>query len=307
MFAAVVAALLFALAASEARSAPADRGFGLPSFVAATEPAWSPDGRKIAFIEQRSSEGTLYVINASGSGARSVIAREFDAGWPSWSPDGRRIAFDHSTATATDTSLSDLYIVSADGSGLRKVLSGGSQPAWGPGGKRIAFARPGRLGNDRIQTVSPNGSAVRLVAESRNECESYIEPTWSPDGEFVAFAATGAGGECGFSVFIGATRGFGARVRAIVRDWVEEPAWSPDGKKLALVKYPPVPRTPYYTVAIFDLRTRHVRSLRAGWHPRWSPDGRRLVFVRGNPFGPKPTSQIYVMDADGSNLRQLTR
>ena len=73
------------------------------------------------------------------------------------------------------------------------------------------------------------------------------------------------------------------------------------------MKYPPVPRNPYYTVAIFDLRTRHLRSLRAGWHPRWSPDGRSLVFVRGNPFGPKPPSQIFVMEADGSSLRRLTR
>ena len=93
----------------------------------------------------------------------------------------------------------------------------------------------------------------------------------------------------------------------IVRDWLEEPAWSPDGKKLALVKYRAVRRNAYGTVAILDLRTRRVRSLRAGRHPRWSPDGRRLVFVRGNPFGPKPTSQLYVMDADGSNLRPLTR
>lgn len=99
----------------------------------------------------------------------------------------------------------------------------------------------------------------------------------------------------------------GAKVRVFASGWFEQPDWSPDGKKLALVKYPPVPRNPYYTVAVFDVRTRHVRSLRAGWHPRRSPDGRRLVFVRGNPFGPKPTSQIYVVHANGSKLRRLAR
>ena len=51
--------------------------------------------------------------------------------------------------------------------------------------------------------VSPEGSGIRVVADSHDACESYVEPTWSPDGERVAFWATGAGGECGFNNFIG--------------------------------------------------------------------------------------------------------
>jgi TolB protein len=268
----------------------------------ATEPTWSPDGRKVAFIGgQPGDPGRLYVMNADGTHVRPLTKRGFDAGWPSWSPDGRRIALDHSSPSGRS-----IYLVNVDGRGLRRVVSAGAEPAWGPGGTRIAFSRAGRLGQGLVHTISPGGRGLRLLADSRDECEVYIQPTWSPDGEHVAFAATGAGGECGFKVFIGAVRAPGAKVRVLANGWFEQPDWSPDGKKLALVKYPPVPRDPYYTVAIFDLRTRHVRSLRAGWHPRWSPDGRRLVFVRGNPFGPKPTSQIYVMDADGSNLRRLT-
>jgi Tol biopolymer transport system component len=187
------------------------------------------------------------------------------------------------------------------------VVAAGAEPAWGPGGRRIAFSRRARLGNDRIHTVSPDGSAVRLVAESHNECVSFIQPSWSPDGEFVAFAATSAGGECGSSVFIGTSRGFGARFKVIVRDWFEQPAWLPDGTKLAVVRNPLVDLEPTLRVGVLDLRTRKTTYLRAGWHASWSPDGKRLVFVRGNPFWPKPRSQLHMMDADGSHLRQLTR
>lgn len=301
-----VAALFFGVAGSEVTRAAANPAGPLGSFAVATDPAWSPDGRKIAFVDQSASRGTLYVMNADGSGVRRVVRRGFDAGWPSWSPDGRSIAFDHSTATESGAT-SAIYIVDLDGGGLREVVANGSQPAWGPGGKRIAFARPGPLWNERIHTVSPDGSRVRLVADSHDDCEIFVEPTWSPDGEVVAFSATGAGGECGFSVFIGASRGFGARVRVLARGWFEQPAWSPDGRQIAVVRSPTAGGSPDYTVGILDLRARRTRYLRPGWHPRWSPDGRRLVFVRGNPFGPRPRSRLYVMDADGSNLRPLTR
>ena len=241
-------------------------------------------------------------MNADGSGIRQVTETGFGAGWPSWSPDGRTIAFVHEVSTATG-GYRAIYVVQADGSRLRRIVSHASYPAWGPGGTRIAYSDD----NGRILTISPDGAGIRLVAESRDECEIYIEPTWSPDGERVAFTATGAGGECGFDAFIGVSRGFGAKVRVLAGGWFEQPDWSPDGRRIALVKYPPAGGNPYYTVGIFYLAPP-VGSLflRPGWHPRWSPDGNRLVFVRGNPFGPKPTSRISVMSADGSNLRELT-
>ena len=63
---------------------------------AATAPAWSPDGQKIAFVEQRAAGRSIpdvYVMNADGSGQRR-LARNAARGWASaWSPDGRKIAF----------------------------------------------------------------------------------------------------------------------------------------------------------------------------------------------------------------------
>ncbi|MFN2468842.1 MAG: LpqB family beta-propeller domain-containing protein [Gaiellaceae bacterium] len=273
---------------------------GTPTFAVAADPAWSPDGSKLAFVDRRGLLGTLYVMNADGSGKRRVIPGWFDAAWPSWSPDGRRIAFQHARGAGR---AGGIYVVGVDGRGLRFVVTG-RQPAWSPGGKLIAFVATGRLGNDMISVVSPESKGVREIANSRDECEGYIEPAWSPDGEVVAFAATGEGGQCGFRVYIGSTRGSGGVGRVLAAGgWWEAPDWSPDGKLIALVDYSHNGR---YKVGVFDRRTRRVRYLRDGWRPRWSPDGRRLAVVRGIAFDPKAPSRICVMNADGTDLRLLT-
>ena len=281
------------LAAAFVASTPAS----LPHFVVADEPAWSRDGRWIAFVAAdnaaASAPRSLYVMHVDGSGVRRVTPPGFAARWPSWSPDGRRIAFEHAP---------DVYVIGADGSRLRRIVSGASEPAWGPGGTRIAVAKATPKDYDQIHLVAPDGSGEAVIADSHDRCETYIEPTWSPDGVRVAFLATGAGGECGFNNFIGVTRGEGQRHHVLAAGWFDEPDWSPDGRSLALVSYPP--DGPYVTtVSTFDLRRRRLRHLYSGWHPRWSPDGRQLVFVRGD----EKHSRLWVVDADGSRPRSLTR
>lgn len=295
----VAAPVLVALAAASGASyAAVDGADALPRFDVAQTPAWSPDGQRIVFTGSDSPTNgfaarTLYAMKTDGSGVGQVTPDGFDATWPTWSPDGRKIAFEHTTAAA-GTRASSIYIVSIDGTGLRLLTSNGEAPAWGPGGKKIAFSRGGR-----IYVTSPDGAALRVVADPGDECESYKEPTWSPDGEFVAFAAWGS---CdGPHDFTGASRGYGARVKVVADGLFEGPKWSPDGKAIAAGS------ALSDTVVLIDVRAHYEWALRSGWNPDWSPDGKRLVFVRGTPFGPRQKTQIYVMNADGFHLRQLTR
>jgi len=85
------------------------------------EPAWSPDGRKIAFRSTRNGNRDIYVMNADGSGKRNLTRHPARDGSPSWSPDGRRIAF----VSNRDGRL-EAHVMNADGSGQRSLTQRGS-------------------------------------------------------------------------------------------------------------------------------------------------------------------------------------
>ena len=282
---------------------------GTPTFEATLDPAWSPDGKRIAFVDRRGFLGSLFVMNADGTRKHRVIEGWFDASWPSWSPDGRRIAFHHRRGTPSRPA--GTYVVDVDGTGLRRVVTGGFQPAWSPRGKRIAFTKGGY--QNSIFTVSPDGRDVRLVAKppygepgegGTEYCNSYLAPTWSPDGERVAFSVTAAGGECGFEVYIGASRGYGAKTTVLAGGWYDDPHWSPAGGAIAVSVFSPSGESEPQ-IAVVTLHNHRLRPLGVGSHPRWSPDARRIAFVRGD-YGPGTKPRIYVTDADGTHLRQLT-
>ena len=83
------------------------------------EPAWSPDGRKIAFQSHRRFGGSkpeIYVMNADGSGKRNLTRNPANDGSPSWSPDGRRIAF-----VSDRDGRPEAHVMNADGSGQRSL------------------------------------------------------------------------------------------------------------------------------------------------------------------------------------------
>ena len=84
------------------------------------EPAWSPDGRKIAFRSTRNGNRDIYVMNADGSGKRNLTRNPANDGNPSWSPDGRRIAF----VSNRDGRRLEAHVMNADGSGQRSLAQG---------------------------------------------------------------------------------------------------------------------------------------------------------------------------------------
>jgi hypothetical protein len=96
------------------------------------DPAWSPDGQRIAFTTDRDGNREIYVVNADGSDAVRLTTNAAADYEPAWSPDGTRIAFVR--MGRGERGFSDLYSMRANGSGLRRLTKtpfGEDSPSWG--------------------------------------------------------------------------------------------------------------------------------------------------------------------------------
>ena len=189
-----------------------------------SQPAWSPDGSKIAFASTESGGWGIHVMNADGSGETMLTG----GSQPAWSPDGTRIAF--------QSGARDLWIMNADGSGAVQLTSGlpkASRPAWSPDGSRIAYV----LGENTdpgadLYTIGANGTnGVRLTATFGLD---EVSPTFSPDGSKILFASNvGSSGRNDYDIWVMNADGTGAAPLTSGEARDEAPAWSPDGTKIA--------------------------------------------------------------------------
>lgn len=186
------------------------------------EPAWSPNGRLIAFASRRDGASHIFVMRVDGSGTRRLTDTKLDDGNPAWSPDGQRIAFDRG---------GDLYVMAADGMGARRLgkdLAEEAEPAWSPNGRWIAYSSraPGTSVRE-LWLVHPDGSGrhrlTHLNASSRT-------PAWSPNGQTIAFS-TDTSGNIPEIYTIGADGKHRRRI-TLSQAGSFEPSWSADGTKI---------------------------------------------------------------------------
>jgi TolB protein len=93
-------------------------------------PAWSPDGKWIAWPSAREGKSAIYVMDAAGKNAKRLTPLDSEADEPTWAPDGKRIAF-----ISTRDGFRELYCMNADGTNTRRLTTLQSQmhtPAWSP-------------------------------------------------------------------------------------------------------------------------------------------------------------------------------
>jgi len=194
---------------------PGDVSSGTPLTALGSneDPAWSPDGTRIAFVSNRSGPFDLYVMNADGTGQTRLTFESVDAHNPAWSPDGTRIAFDGNNVSQ------DIVMVDANGAG-RRVVAGGANiqnaPAWTADGARIVF-RDFSQGTG-LSTVAADGTGrAPLIADAS-------QPDVSPDGTRIAFTRGGEIAVAGID---------GAGATAVTTLGGALPAFSPDGTLIA--------------------------------------------------------------------------
>jgi len=193
-------------------------------------PAFSPDGRFLAFRSERDGGG-LFVMGATGESVRRLT--DFGDN-PSWSPDGREIVF--ATEGESDPhareQTSELWTVSAASGEPRRIFAGDAvQPAWSPGGHRIAFWGVVQ-GTRDVWTVAADGSDPRRVTDASSVDWS---PAWARDGSHLYFASDRGGVTTAWRVAIdersGALRGEPRQI-VLPTAWTGEISLSADERRM---------------------------------------------------------------------------
>jgi TolB protein len=148
------------------------------------EPAWSPDGRWIAFRTRRDGNSEIYKMHPDGTSPVNLTNNPASDYQPAWSPDATKIAF-----RSRRSGDSDIWVMNADGSDPQNLSnapgSWEADPAWSPDGNKIAFISD-RAGSDQVFVMNADGSDQRQLTSFPGETGA---PEWSPDGSKIAFTS----------------------------------------------------------------------------------------------------------------------
>jgi TolB protein len=178
---------------------------GGPTWGFSANPAWSPDGRRIAFVSNRDGSDDIFVVNADGSGLRNLTRSRGNDHDPVWSPDGRVIAFQGRRARPSELERAvcrghcdreEIYAVNADGSGLRRLTRNwktDSASAWSPDGRKVLFLR---AGHPDVWVMNADGSGQRKLTPSVTyPLAIHGSAAWSPDGRKILFISNHGDGK----------------------------------------------------------------------------------------------------------------
>jgi len=148
-----------------------------PDTTSPSDPAFSPDGARLAFVSQRDGNPEIYIMNADGTGATRITNDPQADGRPSFTPDGQALVFQSSRTAGKQ----QIWMVNVDGSSLTQLTrdSVNSSPAASPDGQTIAYVSTRNKDSD-IWLMGRDGSNQRQFTRSPQQRES--EPRFLRDG-----------------------------------------------------------------------------------------------------------------------------
>ncbi len=259
----------------------------------ASAPAWSPDGKRIAFRGYYDEGQTwrIYVVNTDGSNLTRLPSGPGSPSGPVWSPDGEQVAF-----RAGD----GIRVIRLDRPvepELSIVLAKGRDPSWSPEGTKIAYEAPGADGKDSVWVMNADGSGKQELARG-------MMPDWAPSGTKIAFVAETRPGLMGRDICSINSDGSGLTNITNSPAMVWMPSWSPDGSRIAYRAQDPLGTQRIYVMNLDGSNRITTASFATSSiaFPSWSPDGRQLTFAI--PFG-DDIRGTYAVNVDSSDLHRI--
>jgi Tol biopolymer transport system component len=271
------------------------------------QPAWSPDGHSIAFHSK--GRGGIWIMPVEGGTPRQLTTF---GSRPRWSVQGDAITFQSEALLDVASNAvgamppSTIWYMKI-GTAPVQVTQAGSptgghgSPTWAPDGRHIVFTTSDRH-TSSLWSVAIDGS--ELVRFPGPHLYVY-DPVFSPDGERLYYSAVAETGHFGLwmvPIADGRPGGDAERLVDLAFGTGRHLALSPDGRRLAYSSLQMTSNLHAVPAAGGEPRALTVEAGRNA-RPIFSPDGSRIAFERWRPGS---NADVWVMDADGGNVRQLT-
>ncbi len=294
-------------------------------------PAWSPDGKAIAFVSNRKEKRPqIYRLRLDGGEAESLTSLDGEISSLEWSPDGAKIAFVYRPFNSTDHGHLPGSVAAKQAATAKKEGKELPQPSFRHI-TRIAYKLDGYgflpHARSHVQVLDVASGALTTVTSGDWDHET---PTWSPDGKSIAFVANRQG-DAEYSaytvsdVFVVAASGGEPRNLTPGPGVGYGPSWSPDGKTIAFIGHDraddwwgiwnihvwivpasggaPRDITPDLDRIAQDATIGDLHDVHGGGAPVWSRDGKSIYF----PVSDQGSTHLFAVPAAGGATRPVTK
>lgn len=227
-------------------------------------PAWSPDGRALAYVSYRQGQPDVFVASIYEGRSSNLTGGRGQSFAPAWSPDGKRVAY-----ASNRGGNMDVWVANADGSGARRLTDSralDTAPTWSPTGQEIAFTSD-RGGTPQIYLMDSEGLNVRRLTTVGNWNDA---PAWNPSKLYSEIAYTSRI-EGGFEIAVVDLASRQVRQVTLGRGSCEYASWAPSGRHLVFA----CGRGRTWQITVADRLGQSVRTLTGGSgkneQPDWGP------------------------------------
>jgi TolB protein len=231
-------------------------------------PAWSPDGRTLAYVSYRQGSPMVYLASIfEGKSTPNVTGEKggSQAFAPAFSPDGKRIAY-----ASNRSGSMNIWVVNTDGSGAHRLTTttaSDTAPCWSPTGQEIAFTS-NRGGTPQIWLMDSEGLNVRRLSTVGNYNDA---PAWNPSKQYAEIAYTSRLESYGFDIAVVDLASRQVRQITQGRGSCEYPAWAPNGRHLVFS----CKSGGTWQITVADREGRSLQTLATGpgnnVQPDWGP------------------------------------